>query len=536
MQKIFIIVGLILLALIAAVSLLSATEYWLVARTRDSGVFMYIGSEILEGKIPYRDIWDHKPPLIFYINALGHLINPKHWWGLWLVQFAFLYGSLLTAFVLIKRQLGAIPAVASCALFVVLFQPLYEQGNFTEQYALLWQFAALYLFAEMKRKPRKWHGDAIGVTGALAFLLRQNLIGVWIAIGLYLVVEAAITRNWRENWQLLWHMIIGGIAPLIFLGIYFALHGALDEMLDAVFAYNFVHVSSVETGRWYDMWLYGFRRITIGESRFPPFILMPIAFLIALSYLRWAKREIRPIIILSLILLPIEIVLANLSGYNFTHYYLAWLPVFTLLCAIAVYALLQLLTEISRKFGWHKSPTFARWGQIGAIGLQGVIILLLLLYLYPNIGKYLEQKNNYAANYIHEVPNFAVEYVRRYTEPDDYILVWGAQTEIYDLSERPSPTRFVYQYPLTKSGYDVERVTAEFYQDLLAHPPELIIDTRNSALPPLDVNLIPNWQPRPGHGWHDGLRPILDFVSENYVLESDEARRWYIYRWRGDES
>ncbi|MDP4158063.1 MAG: hypothetical protein Q8929_20775, partial [Bacillota bacterium] len=38
---------------------------------RDSGAFLHIGQRVIEGAIPYRDIWDHKGPAVFYIDALG---------------------------------------------------------------------------------------------------------------------------------------------------------------------------------------------------------------------------------------------------------------------------------------------------------------------------------------------------------------------------------------------------------------------------------------------------------------------------------
>ncbi len=50
---------------------------------RDSGAFLYIGQRILKGDIPYRDIWDHKPPCIFFINALGLFIGRGAIWGVW---------------------------------------------------------------------------------------------------------------------------------------------------------------------------------------------------------------------------------------------------------------------------------------------------------------------------------------------------------------------------------------------------------------------------------------------------------------------
>ena len=43
--------------------------------TIDSSVFQLIGKGILEGYIPYVDLFDHKGPILFFIQALGILIN-----------------------------------------------------------------------------------------------------------------------------------------------------------------------------------------------------------------------------------------------------------------------------------------------------------------------------------------------------------------------------------------------------------------------------------------------------------------------------
>ncbi|MBK8823950.1 MAG: hypothetical protein IPN58_15495 [Anaerolineales bacterium] len=50
---------------------------------RDGGIFLYIGSLILKGKIPYLDVWENKGPLVFYINAFGlFLTNGSRWGGM----------------------------------------------------------------------------------------------------------------------------------------------------------------------------------------------------------------------------------------------------------------------------------------------------------------------------------------------------------------------------------------------------------------------------------------------------------------------
>src|SRR2546426_12263930 len=38
---------------------------------RDSSVFLYVARQVQEGGVPYRDVWDHKPPLIYYLDVIG---------------------------------------------------------------------------------------------------------------------------------------------------------------------------------------------------------------------------------------------------------------------------------------------------------------------------------------------------------------------------------------------------------------------------------------------------------------------------------
>ncbi len=49
----------------------------------DKEIFKYTGMAILRGNVPYRDFFDHKPPMIFFINAAGLVFGP---WGLWMIN------------------------------------------------------------------------------------------------------------------------------------------------------------------------------------------------------------------------------------------------------------------------------------------------------------------------------------------------------------------------------------------------------------------------------------------------------------------
>jgi 4-amino-4-deoxy-L-arabinose transferase-like glycosyltransferase len=63
-----------------AVALLLAAPVLTYPLGRDQGVFATIGRGILNGRVPYVDLWDAKPPAVFYVYAGAiRLFGPTEW-------------------------------------------------------------------------------------------------------------------------------------------------------------------------------------------------------------------------------------------------------------------------------------------------------------------------------------------------------------------------------------------------------------------------------------------------------------------------
>ena len=156
---------------------------------RDESAFIYVAKGILEGEVPYLDRWDHKGPAIYALNLAGLAISGS--WGIWIVQTLFLLSSSWFLFLAMKQNFGIFPSLFAVSIFLIYLER-FEPGNFTEYYSLLFQFVTLYLFARVERRNRResWLPLAIGVLGGCAFLLRPNLVGIWLAVGLYWVPGA----------------------------------------------------------------------------------------------------------------------------------------------------------------------------------------------------------------------------------------------------------------------------------------------------------------------------------------------------------
>ncbi len=77
----------------------------------DNGYYLYIGQQILAGKTPYVDMWESKPPGIFYVNALGLWLGRGSRWGVWALEFAALFSAAGVSFLTLRKIYGFLPAL-----------------------------------------------------------------------------------------------------------------------------------------------------------------------------------------------------------------------------------------------------------------------------------------------------------------------------------------------------------------------------------------------------------------------------------------
>lgn len=111
----------------------------------------------------------------------------------------------------------------------------------------------------------------------------------------------------------------------------------------------------------------------------------------------------------------------------------------------------------------------------------------------------------------------AIELIMELTSEEDSVLIWGAETEINFHSQRSSPTRFVYQYPLYKDGYTSLELVEEIMEDIVQNKPRLIIDTPTEGMPYLSFELD---SPR--------INELSEVILAQY-LKIDSIGDWDVY-------
>ncbi|MCP4420320.1 MAG: hypothetical protein GY805_27255 [Chloroflexi bacterium] len=486
--------------------------------SRDSGVFLYAGQRILDGQIPYRDVWDHKGPLLYYINALGLFIGQGTIWGVWILEYLALGTAVVTSFQLLKQAFGKAPAIAGATIWLINASLLQIGENLSEEYTLPLQFAALYLFWRSRTSEKaERYFFAIGLTLAAAFLLRPNNIGTHLSIIVYVVWSSVANGEWKALFRKTGALLIGAGIPLGGTAVYFVRHQAFAHLIDQMFTYNLLHsATSFEN------------RIVTGLVGLASFVSFGLVIIVlagwTLGWLQIAKKTTmaetwRPLVHLALIGLPIELFLASLSGFYFAHYYMALLPMFALLTGYFIYGLQPNLVQLPR--------------------LIAYAVLFCIFYLAIN-----KASGQIIFNLAHKTwdstgsNNQLVAEIRYHADAHDYLLMWGSATTFNFLTEKESSSRFVYQYPLFVAEYAAPEMVAEFIEGMEGKRPLIIdVSATNLRTPPLDSDRRVAWLSAKNaqeKAHIASLEPIFNFIGNNYALaDVTTIDDWRIYTYVG---
>jgi len=490
---------------------------------RDSGVFIYTGKQVLDGKIPYLDVWDHKGPLLYYINAFGLLLGNYTLYGLWIIQFTFIALSAFVSFYLLKISFGKIPAITGTFFWLTNLPLLIEGGNLTEEYALLFQFIAIFFFYLSEKQRSIKYMFWVGIFSGLCATLKPNIVGIFIAAAIYLTLKGLVTKEYYHSLKSAISMFIGATLPLLAFSLYFILKGAMHDFLDQYLYYNLIYsgtpilqkLGSIRSGF----------NLIIGSD------LVIVAWALALiiigvTYYRKSLSTLikeYPLIIFSAILFPLDLILASGSGRAYAHYYMTWLPVFGLLFAILIWFILWYLRpELKIKLSKYLNKL------LNEPILSALLLILLLLPIFT-------LSCIYTPYVYHQDPSDLelVSFIEGNSLASDKVLFWGAETKFNVMSNRDAPSKYVYQYPFFMQGYAKQSMVNEFVFDLKSNPPKYIIDTSaTSMFPPIgQIDRAKEKTSRLESVPNINLDDYFSFVNAHYrPVKIVPDKNWVIYQ------
>ncbi len=427
----------------------------------NGGIFLYIGQRWFHGQIPYHYAWDNKGPVLFLINMIGVAISNRHVWGITLIEFIFIISTLIVANRLFKNFFSSLISAVVLLILTYIFVSVCQK-NVSEEYGLLFQFAALALFWKYLNC-RQWYLVLLsGILMGIAFMMRANLVCLWAAFCLCFLIDAVRTRRWYDFFRATLPMGGGFILVCAVTVWYFYYHGVFAEFLDGAFIYNIEYCGRTLRDRFH---AFRFLFLTI----FPVLQIILVSWVLLLFWL-WKKQVRNPY---SLFLLaagidfPLEVLNFGLSGGESHNYFLSLLPSGAIILAF----LIKLMTE-------ELKP---RPGVISEFIKSKYFIAALcaLFLILPETQRLSRNLINMFSNHpdaeLRKSCLAFADFINRNTTPGEKVLCIEWEHRWLWLMDRQSPSRFFNMIPFDVSPRKYSYYMKLYQADLKATPPDIII-------------------------------------------------------------
>ncbi len=204
-------------------------------------MFMMFGKGITEGKVPYRDLFDHKGPILFFIEALGWKIGGRT--GVWIIECLL---TCLSVYMIIEiaellNSKPFLPVLGTALVYLTYF----GRGNACENYCVPLVYLCVYLVIRYIQSGSIhhpiWFAFIYGACFSVIALIKVNNATAICGLVLCIIIRLIIHK---EFMNLLFN-VISGIAGIITAAlpvcIYFYVQKSLYDMVYCTFIHNFIY-------------------------------------------------------------------------------------------------------------------------------------------------------------------------------------------------------------------------------------------------------------------------------------------------------
>lgn len=430
----------------------SPMHIWLDADSgTDQSVFQTVAMMMQKGRMPYRDTFDHKGPLIYLINYLGRMVNVRH--GIWLFEFAAIFVTFFAIYQIARlhcdRFFSLILVLSSAALLFDYF----KQGNMTEEYAMPFIAVSLYIYLDyfLNRKINRLRLVICGLSLGGVLMLRPNMIAVWIVFSIAVLIDCLRRHQPADIRNFLLFFLAGLCLMILPFLTWLAANQSLQPFIDQYFHFNMLY-SSAQGG-------------VTAASRLGCllFFLKPTVyfsqtltiFAIIVCVCLYFKKD-RFLYAAYLLYFFITLFFMCISGYSFNHYGMVLIPAIAFPIA-SVYDLW--LTKRSHRL---TAEIMLFLFLLGGVSLPDWFSTVKSI---PET--YRERNEDHHSVLVRTV----CDIVEENTSPEETISVYGNWDIIYIMSNRAHATKYSFQ----SVGSVLSEITDAYFSQLEQELPPVIV-------------------------------------------------------------
>lgn len=249
----------------------------------DAQAFMTMGKGILNGLIPYKDLFEQKGPILYFIYALANLVSTKSFIGVFIIEVI----SFTTFLVFIRKTINlffndkySIPTLMILSFLILMLKP-FGHGGSAEELCLPIFAYSIYSMLKYLKTDRLTNKEIFinGLMAGIILWIKYTLLGFhFILAATYFFVYLS-KKEYKKAITSCIIYLLGMFSITIPVLLYFIVNGGSEYLFDVYFLKNMTSYSNMDST---------FKKITtafgllgfniVTNIPFLLFILIPLIF------------------------------------------------------------------------------------------------------------------------------------------------------------------------------------------------------------------------------------------------------------------
>ncbi len=208
----------------------------------DENAFFTVGRAWLHGKIPYRDIFEQKGPLLYFIFLIAAFFDSKSFIVIFIFEVISFSICLYYVAKIIEQYLDKkynyliLPLFAS----ILTSSPFFVHGGSAEEFCLPLLVITLYTFLKFLDEKEISRAKLVGngiIAGCIA-MIKYTLIGFWGAFMLCIFLYYITKKDFKKAFTSCLWFLLGMLLPIIIFFGYFYLVDSWKEFIKVYILFN----------------------------------------------------------------------------------------------------------------------------------------------------------------------------------------------------------------------------------------------------------------------------------------------------------
>lgn len=412
----------------------------------DSSVFQIMGKGMLNNQTIYKDLFDHKGPIMYLINAIAYLISPRI--GLFLVENILFYIGTIYVYKTATMILGEKSSVIVCLIYLMSSFNYILGGNFTEEYAITFLSIAMYYILKILYKGeynKKSNWVIIGITFAINLFIKPTYISVWVAFGIVQLISSIKQRKIKDLIKYIGYMMISIFVIIVPIAFYLIINKNINEFIDAYIFMNMKYSNYTIMEK-----IKGFLNL-INVFKYHIFLLLMLLVNVLIFFNKEFNKKTKGFILLFII---ISLILVAWAPNLYNHYLIQLAPCVALATIFILYNIEKMMKSKKIK------------NKIEGLPINLIYVCIIIFIIINTINISSKQRGVLSSS--SRVGNFVkleINEIGKYIKEDDEILVLGNKSFHYILLDKQPKFKYFFQLPIIEYDKNIAKEVEKYIEE-----------------------------------------------------------------------